>query len=55
MEIRLPSEKLQKLRNLITEFMTKDKCTRRELEDLAGDSAHARQEVRGALYGISGI
>ena len=47
LEVSLPEGKLTKLRGLLVDFSKKDRCTRKELEVLAGHLAHASMVVRG--------
>ena len=47
MQLRLPTKKLETLRQLISEFSWKDKCSRKDLERLAGKLAHASMVVKG--------
>ena len=47
MELRLPAHILDKLRLLVSEFRSKDSCSRRELQVLAGHLIHASTVVRG--------
>lgn len=45
-ELRLPPEKLERLRALVHDWRTKTSCTRRELESLLGHLSHAASVVR---------
>ena len=47
MEISLPESKLIKISKMVAEFRSKDKCTKRQLEQLAGNLAHASTVVKG--------
>ena len=47
MELRLPSDKVQKTLDLVCEFKEKACCRKQELQVLAGYLAHASQVVRG--------
>jgi hypothetical protein len=45
-ELRLPEEKLRKLRELVQSWLSKKRCTKRELHSLAGQLQHAATVVR---------
>ena len=47
MELRLPMDKLQKLKNQLRYFLSKKKATRKELEVLGGILAHCCKVVHG--------
>ena len=47
MEIRLPSDKVERTRSLIKEFRNKKVCSRKDLQVLSGYLAHASQVVKG--------
>ena len=47
MEIRLPDRKVRKVSALVEEFATKETCSKKELQILAGNLAHASMVVRG--------
>ena len=47
LKVSLPSGKLSRLRSLLLTFSLKDKCTKKELEVLAGHLTHASMVVRG--------
>lgn len=47
LELRLPQDKLESLKDLLMQFLKKKKATKKELERLAGLLAHACKVVRG--------
>ena len=47
MEISLPVPKLEKIRNILSDFLTLERCSKRELKVLAGNLSHARVVVKG--------
>ena len=49
MELRLPHDKLQRLRLLVAEWRHRKSCLRRELESLIGHLSHASKVVRRLL------
>ena len=50
-QLRLPEEKLKRMRELVDGWRTRQSCTRRELESLLGSLSHAAVAVRpGRLF-----
>ena len=46
MQLRLPPEKLKKLRELVARWRMRKSCTKKELQSLMGDLNHAGKVIR---------
>ena len=55
LELRLPDEKLEKLRQLITDWQGRKCCKKRDLESLTGYLCHACKVVRPGRRFLRGI
>ena len=47
MEISFPLPKLQKMRDIVTYFLTLEQCSKKEVEFLAGNLSHASVVIKG--------
>ena len=54
-ELRLPREKLMKLRKMVARWRTRKACTKRELQSLAGHLNHACKVVRPGRRFLRGL
>jgi len=48
MKLRLPAEKLEKLKKLVAEWRLRKGCKKRDLQSLAGHLSHACKVVRSS-------
>ena len=55
LQLRLPQEKLTKLKKLVAKWRKRDGCKKRELESLAGHLSHACKVVRPGRRFLRGI
>ena len=55
LQLRLPQEKLTKLKKLVVKWRKRDGCEKRELESLAGHLSHACKVVRPGRRSLRGI
>ena len=55
MQLRLPPEKLKKLRELVARWRTRKSCTKRELQSLAGHLNHACKVIRPGRRFLRGV
>ena len=55
LELRLPQEKLEKLRELVAKWRRRKACTKRELQSLAGHLNHACKVIRPGRRFLRGV
>ena len=55
LQLRLLSEKLQKLRELVAKWRQRKVCTKKELQSLSGHLSHACKVIRPGRHFLRGL